>query len=356
MTTDQLLILLFGIIYFVFIFYTRRKGDFTEFSVAGRSLGPFLIFASLSAAFIGPGLTMGLSRDGFSHGRLSWYVAAVGGLGMVATGWWVVPKLRAKFTDSFSIGDIVGGPKSHNHWLVQLAVGAVSIYLTVAVAIIMSYAGGELVNHVLGLPKFWSILVITVIVTAYSSFGGVRATIQTDAFQFINFVIIIPLLAILLVLSPNFDWTAYQTFSNQQTQAAFDTQTAIGLGGLVIYWLVSTSGLDPGFFNRYLAARSPKAARNATVGAGLFISLWILLMVFIGDVGAFLHPEFPANDQVLFAIGNAHFPIWLNGLFIIAMIGVIMSTQDTLINTSSIIFSEDLMGTFFSAISDRQKP
>ncbi|MEL6143689.1 MAG: hypothetical protein AAFU67_18970, partial [Bacteroidota bacterium] len=230
-----------------------------------------------------------------------------------------------------------------------------SIYLTVAVAIIMSYAGGELVNHVFGLPKFWSILVITVIVTAYSSFGGVRATIQTDAFQFINFVIIIPLLAILLVLSPNFDWTAYQTFSNQQTQAAFDTQTAIGLGGLVIYWLVSTSGLDPGFFNRYLAARSPKAARNATVGAGLFISLWILLMVFIGDVGAFLHPEFPANDQVLFAIGNAHFPIWLNGLFIIAMIGVIMSTQDTLINTSSIIFSEDLMGTFFSAISDQQK-
>ena len=355
MTTDQLLILLFGAIYFTFIFYTRRKGDFAEFSVAGRSMGSWLIFASLSAAFIGPGLTMGLSRDGFNNGKLSWYVAAIGGLGMVVTGWWVVPKLRAKFTDSFSIGDIIGGPKSHNHWIVQLAVGLISLYLVVAVAIIMSYAGGELVNHVFGLSKFWSILVITVIVTAYSSFGGVRATIQTDAFQFINFVILIPLLAILMIWSPTFNWEAYQTFSVQQTATAFNEQSTIALLGLVVYWVVSTSGLDPGFFNRYLAARSPQVAQRATVGAGLFIGAWILLMVFIGDAGAYLHPELTGNDQVLFAIGAAHFPSWLYGLFIIAMVGVIMSTQDTLINTSSIIFSEDLLGTMRPKISQQQK-
>ncbi|MEJ2005841.1 MAG: hypothetical protein P8X57_12985, partial [Cyclobacteriaceae bacterium] len=68
MDTSRLVVILFAILYFAFIIFTRKKGNFEEFAVAGRSLGFFFIFSSICASYIGPGWTLGLTREGFSSG------------------------------------------------------------------------------------------------------------------------------------------------------------------------------------------------------------------------------------------------------------------------------------------------
>ena len=355
MTHNQIIIILFGIIYFAFIIYTRRKGNFEEFSVAGRSLGVFLIFASICASYIGPAMTMGLSRNGFSDGMFLTYIATWGGVGMVAVAFLFAPVVRRKFTQSYSIGDVLGGPKSHDHKVVKIAVGIVSVWLMSSVTIAMSYAGGELVNNIFGFSKFWSIAIITTIVMIYSSFGGIRATIQTDAFQFVNFVILIPILALLLIFDEQFSWQAFQAHSSTATEVAFDAQTASGILGMLFYWTISSAGLDAPIIGRFLASKNVKVITRATAMAGVFTVLWIIIMVFIGSAGAFLHPEIADNDQVLLHIAENHFPGFLYGIFIIAMIGVVMSTQDTTMNTAGVVFSEDVVGGFNEKISDEKK-
>jgi solute:Na+ symporter, SSS family len=78
-------------------------------------------------------------------------------------------------------------------------------------------------------------------------------------------------------------------------------------------------------------------------------------MVFIGNAGEFLHPELMANDQVLLNIAEAHLPQSLYGLFMVALIGVVMSSADTTLNTASIVFSEDVLGGIWKETSQVQK-
>ena len=150
MYINEIVIILFGVIYFVFIIYTRRRGSFEEYSVASRSLGIFLIFATICATFIGPTMSLGLVRDGYVNGGFSYFVTTVGGLGMVVAALFFAPRVRERFINSYSIGDIIGGRNSHDHKYVKIAVGIVSLWLMSSITVMMSYAGGELINNVFG--------------------------------------------------------------------------------------------------------------------------------------------------------------------------------------------------------------
>ncbi len=327
MNSSQWIVLVFGLLYFGFILFTRKKGDFEEFSVAGRSLGFFLIFSSLCASFIGPAWTMGLVREGFSSGLFMAYLIPFCGLGLILVGVFLVPRIRNKFTDIYSIGDLVGGIKSHNHKLVRLLTGFFSLLFFGALAVAMSYAGGELISNIFGFSKTWSIIVVTTIVTLYSFLGGIRATIQTDSIQFVHFVILIPILAFLLLTGDNFEWSAYTETVSIQTTEEFNMKPTVGILGLSLLWLMSATGLDAGGLSRFLASKSNKVARNATIASGIFLIVWMVAMIFIGSVGHYLYPDLGNSDQLLLHIASEHFPGFLYGIFIVAMIGVVMSTR-----------------------------
>lgn len=354
MNSSQWIVLIFGLLYFGFILFTRKKGNFEEFSVAGRSLGFFLIFSSLCASFIGPGWTMGLVREGFSNGLFMATLIPFCGIGLIIVGVLLVPRIRNKFRDIYSIGDLVGGKKSHNHKMVRLAIGLSSIIFFGALTVAMSYAGGELVNNVFGFSKSWSIGIITTVVILYSYFGGIRATIQTDSIQFVHFIILIPVLAILILSDDNFYWKGYVEVMVAQTTTEFNTQPTTAIFGITLLWLFSATGLDGGGLGRFLAAKSNKVARNAAIASGTFLVVWLFSMILIGSIGYYLYPELGNNDQVLLYIASKHFPGILYGIFIIAMIGVVMSTQDTVLNAGSILFSEDIMGAL-RPMTDKQK-
>ena len=354
MNSSQWVILIFGILYFGFILFTRKKGNFEEYSVAGRGLGFFLIFSSLCASFIGPGWSMGLVREGFSSGMFMAYLLPFCGLGLALVGIFLVPRIRNKFNDIYSIGDLVGGIKSHNHKLVRLATGVFSLLFFGSITVAMSYAGGELVNNVFGFSKTWSIVIVTTIVICYSYFGGIRATIQTDSIQFVHFIILIPILAILILSDEQFIWKDYIEVTSSKTSSASNSHPMITIFSFGLLWLLSSTGLDSGGLGRFLASKSNKVARNATVAAGVFLVVWLVLMVFIGSTGYYMYPEIGNTDQVLLHIASEHFPGVMYGIFIIAMIGVVMSSQDTVLNAGSILFSEDIMGAL-KPMTEKQK-
>lgn len=355
MNASQIIILVFGIIYFAAVVLTRKKGDFEEFSVAGRGLGTFLIFCTLSASYIGPAFTLGLTRDGFNNGMFLASLAPMAGIGLLIVGILLAPRIKSKFVDSYSIGDIIGGEKSHNHKFVRILVGIINLIFLSSVVVAMSYAGGELVNNVFGISKFWAIALMTTVVTIYSFYGGIRATIQTDAVQFIHFVLLIPLLALLMIFSEPFDWATYSNHTAVNSRLAFDSSTFSIMMGIAVLYLLSQNGLDGPGINRFLSAKSTKVAKRSAIGAGVFIALWIMLMIFIGSVAAYLHPEIENNDQILLFIAEKYFPGVFYGIFMIAMVGVVMSTQDSLINSAGISFSQDILEGINPTITDNRK-
>lgn len=354
MGNNQIIIILFGLLYFGFILYTRRKGDFDEYSVAGRGLGSFAIFASICASYLGPGWTMGLTREGFNNGMFMAYIAPVMGIAMIFVAIFLTPKIRKKFTNSYSIGDIVGGERSHNHPVVITMSGIMVLLSLSALVVAMSYAGGELINNVFGFSKFWSIVIITLVVMMYSLFGGIRATIQTDVIQFLHFAILIPILALLIILSDGFSWEQYNQFAVTKTQVAFDASSISAILGLLLVFL-TIAGYDPSIVSRYLASKNDKVAKTSTLWSGVFIALWTVLMIFIGTAGAYMYPQLVANDQVLLHIAEIQFHGIFYGIFIIAMIGVVMSSQDTFLNNAGVSFAQDILPRFKPSASNKNK-
>jgi SSS family solute:Na+ symporter len=355
MTVTQVIIILFGLLYFGVVVYTRKKGNFEEFSVAGRSMGTFLIFSSLCATYVGPGWTLGLVREGFSSGLFSLVIAPTAGIGIILVAIFLVPTIRTKFSDSFSIGDIVGGANSHNHRVVQIMAGIINVLILSSVVVAMSYAGGELINNVFGFSKVVSIAIMTAMVTLYSLYGGIRASIQTDAIQFIHFLILIPVLVLLLVFSESFEWSAYTSFVSQTTKVAFNTSDFTIIIGTGLIYLLGNIGLDGSSINRFLSSKDERVAKKAALYSGGFIFFWLMLMVLIGSIAAYLYPNMENSDQILLFVAEKQFPSIMYGIFIIAMIGVIMSTQDSLINGAGVSFSQDILEGINPKITDAKK-
>ena len=82
----------------------RTSGDFF---VAGRTLGPGLIFASMLAANIGSGATVGVAGLAYRDGISAWWWVGSAGIGSVIFAWTVAPALwrLAKAHDFYTTGD-----------------------------------------------------------------------------------------------------------------------------------------------------------------------------------------------------------------------------------------------------------
>src|SRR5260370_28745099 len=76
------------------VWVARRVKGSSDFFVAGRALGPGLLFSTFLAANIGAGSTIGATGLGYRDGLSAvWWVGSAG-LGSLVLALWVGPRLR----------------------------------------------------------------------------------------------------------------------------------------------------------------------------------------------------------------------------------------------------------------------
>src|SRR5512134_2894850 len=73
----------------------RRVKSADAFFVAGRGLGPALLFSTLVAANIGAGSTVGAAGLGYRDGVAAWWWVGSAGLGSLVLAFVVGPRMRA---------------------------------------------------------------------------------------------------------------------------------------------------------------------------------------------------------------------------------------------------------------------
>src|SRR5262249_25820979 len=85
----------------------RRVRGASDFFVAGRQLGPGLIFSTMLAANIGAGSTVGATAVGFTTGIAAWWWVGSAALGSLALAFVIGPAIRreAAALDLRSVGD-----------------------------------------------------------------------------------------------------------------------------------------------------------------------------------------------------------------------------------------------------------
>src|ERR1700704_1223412 len=72
----------------------RRVRGTSDFFVAGRRLGPGLIFSTMLAANIGAGSTVGATALGYAFGISAWWWVGSAAIGSVVLAFWIGPAMR----------------------------------------------------------------------------------------------------------------------------------------------------------------------------------------------------------------------------------------------------------------------
>ncbi len=320
----------------------RAAREFEEFSLAKRALPLALVFGSLAATYVGPGFSIGFVGRGFKSGFLFLGIGLAYSVQNILVGLLVAPRLRG-LKNCHTLGDAIGQKYDRK---CQILAGIISVCVCTFFAAVMAHAGKVVLNDIFGLPGWSSVIIVVGITAIYTTFGGLRASVITDAFQFSAFAILLPLMLLLvLMFHLNGGAATFMKEASAATAAGFDSTSFIEIVGLVAAFLLGET-LIPPYANRALASKTTGVSRNGFILAGLFSVVWFMVMISLGLAARSIIPEGTGEDHVLLNFVKSIMPAGGYALLLVVLVSVVMSSLDSLLNAGAVAFTEDVVKPF----------
>lgn len=319
----------------------RRVRGIGDFLVAGRRLPWHITTAALFATWFGSETLLGASeafaKDGL-RGTIEDPLGAALCLLLLGT---VVARPLYRL-NLYTFGDyyrVKYGPRAE--WL-----GSVLLVLSY-----LGWIAGQLLaigivsEQAIGIPRAWGIGGGSLLVMLYTRQGGMWSVSVLDTVQ--NTVIIAGLLALL--------WLAWQAYPLERLAADLPPhQLRLGPeGGVLGFWNWLALWLSVGWgslpqqdvFQRVMSARSARVAVWASLLAGLlYLTIGAIPVVVAAAILHYApHLVGPDAQYALPAFVQAHAPMWLQLLFMGALLSAIMSTASGAILAPAAILSENLL-------------
>lgn len=334
---DYLFIGLYFVGLIAFGVLVRRIRTFGDYAVGGRAVPGMMIFASLSATYIGPGYTMGFTSKGFASGWLFFFVALAFTAQTVLTALFIAPRLHG-FKNCYTVGDVIGN--AHGRTAHAVA-GLISTLLCIGFAAIMAKVGGLVLQGTTGLPLMAGVFLVTGVGVIYCYTGGIKSVIATEAIQFAIFAIAIPVLLWMAVFKSGANLGDADAKAWTAMQSALSGMTPLQIAGLFLAFFLGET-LIPPYANRALAAGSASTARSGFLAGAGYSVLWFAIVVAIGVVAAVVLPADTKPDDAFMALAVKYLPHGLLGLLIVAIASIIMSSQESVLNAGAVSFTRDI--------------
>lgn len=333
------------------IWVARRVQGSRDFFVAGRSLGPGLLFATFLAANIGGGSTIGATGLGYRDGLAGWWWVGSAAIGSVILALWVGPRIRriAAAHDLRTVGDFL-------EWRYDGRVRAtIAILLWLATIAILA---GQLIglawvlNVVIGLPKIAGCAIGAGVVTTYFGAGGLKSSAAVNVVQLtvkvLGFVVALP-----LALQAIGGIHALRTAIPDA--AMWNPWEHGGSGWMYVAMLTPAFVVSPGLLQKVYGARDDRAVR---MGVGLnaaALFAYALMPTLLGMIAHVLHPDLPNRELALPTLLMHDLPFWVGGLGLAAVFSAEVSAADAILFMLATSLSQDLYKRFVNpAATDRQ--
>ncbi len=329
---DKILILVYlaGILFIGLWSSKRQRGDDVNFLLAGRRLSLPAFTATLVSTWYGG--ILGIGEFTHRYGLLNWVTQALPYyLFAVIFALLIAPKIRK--TELFTIPD-----QLYNHYGQTAGfIGSIYIFLLVSPAshlLMLSI----LFRAIFGIPFWISVFAAVCFSTLYVFFGGFKSVVRTDLFQF--FLMFSGFIMLVFILYHQFGGIDFLRDALPDTHLRLD-------GGqspqyIVVWFFIALwTFVDPGFYQRCYAVKTPRTARNGILLAILF---WIVFDFFTTTAGLYARAIYPDISGLMAfpALGEKVLPPIACGLFFIALMATIMSTLDSNSFLAAVTFGRDI--------------
>ncbi len=343
---DYGILLLYGaIVIFICLRVAQRDPGEDELFLAGRTLGAGVVGLSLFASNISSTTLIGLPgaawETGISVANYEWMAAVV----LVFTAIFVVPIfIRSRVT---TVPELL---ERRFDGRLRKYLSGVTVFLSIALDTAGSLYAGALVLMLFfpGLSLTPTVVLIAVFAGLYTAAGGLRAVAYTDVLQAVILLIGSTVLFVLVFAEFDYAWS--------NVTAALDTERLSlirPLDDAAMPWLGTLIGLPVlGFYywtmnqyvsQRLLGARSVQAAGQGALIAAALKLLPLFLMVLPGAMAAVLLTDLERADQVFPMLIAEYAPVGMAGLLLAGLLGAIMSSVDSALNSASTLITVDFI-------------
>lgn len=333
------------------VLYSRRfAGSLEDYITARGTLGVAAGAATVVATGLGAWILFSPAEAATWGG-----IAAVIGYAVGAGGFCFafIPlgrRMRAVMPEGHSLTEFLWHRFGGVIYVVALAV--MVFYMCIFITAELTAMAG-IVALVADVPLWLTASIVMAATLAYTLYGGLRASIFTDAVQLI---IIVPILVIGLVAG----WMAVGGGEavtqglNERAPQLTDLTFRVGVeGGLaLILGVVLANLFHQGYWQRVFAARNERAMAASFMGAGVISALAVLAMGLFGLAYVAMGKESGASTAV-FAILAEALPQRMMLVVMVAGLALVMSSADTILNAISSLIVVDLGRALPGLGSDR---
>jgi SSS family solute:Na+ symporter len=308
-----------------------------DFSVSHRSYGSMVIFATLSASFIGGGFSFGNAEKVFLFGIAN--IVALWGFSLkeILVARFIAPR-TGNFTDVISVGDIMdrgyGKPA-------RIVSGFFSVFLCAGIVGAQVGAMGIIFNVFLGIRPIWGILIGCGIVIAYSTVGGMRAVVLTDVVQFCVLAIGLPVALVFGIVKLG----GFSAIKAAVPAGHFSIPAeGMNIGAFLSLFLTFLLGetLVPPYVQRLFIAKDAGHTARGTMLSGIFSIPFFAITGAIGLVALALNPELDPNLAMPYVIRTV-LPVGVRGIVIAGVISIVMSSADSFLNGAATCCINDIV-------------
>jgi len=314
----------------------REQKNLADYAVVGRSYGPLVIFATMSASFIGGGFSTGNAANVFLFGIAN--IVGLWGFSLkeILVARFIAPKMD-RFPDAISVGDIMATAYGRAG---RVITGLCALFLCAGIVGAQVGAMGLVFNEFYGIDRRWGIAIGCGIVIAYTTFGGMRAVVATDVVQFCILAIGMPLVLIFGVAFVGGVDALIAAVPADRVQIPGGHYEWSGMIALVLVFMFGET-LVPPYVQRLLVGKTSRDAARGTFLAGLFSIPFFAVSGLIGLVALAIDPTLDSNLALPHVVDTVLPPV-LKGLVIAAVISIVMSSADSFLNSASIAFINDV--------------
>jgi len=331
---DYSLIVLYLILLLGLGFFRRLSKDSSasQMILGGRMLTLPAFVASLVSTWYGG--ILGVGEYSYNYGLSNWLVFGLPYY-LAAALFAVFLAKKARQSQLLTIPDRLAQAYGDR----TAAVGSIIIFfMTVPAAYVLML--GVLAEQLFGWPFWIGVVAGSLVSVVYVYMGGFNSVVRTDLFQFgLMFAGFATLLVVLVSNYGGYEFLAFNlpdthlTWHGGQSRWYIATWYVIALATLI----------EPSFYQRCYAARSPRTAR-----AGIFISIgcWATFDFMTTSCGLYARAILPnLSDPVSSypSLAIEVLPVGLLGLFILAILATVMSTVDSYSFLAATTFGNDIM-------------
>lgn len=329
----------------------RRVRTSGDFFVAGRRLGPGLLFSTMLAANIGAGSTVGATGLGYRDGLSAiWWVLSAG-IGSLVLAFWIGPAIRrvAAAHDLRTVGDYLEfryGVTVRTLIAALLWVGSLFILAGQLIAV------AWILNVVAGLPKALGCILAGALITIYFAAGGLLTSAYVNVMQLIvkllGFAIALP-----FALHALGGWGALETFSPSPN---YWNPWQGGSSGIVYLAMLGPAFvISPGLLQKVYGARDDRTVRIGVGLNALALMLYAAVPVLLGMIARVQFPGLAEPELALPTLFVQGMPAAVGALGLAAVFSAELSAADAVLFILTTSLSQDFYKRFRNpGASDRE--